>query len=431
MSASPPPAATTGSAAATGAAAEDATAAAPRGRTAPPSAKGAGALLVVGFVLMSLNTRVAFGQVGPLAPVAGFSQATVSLLGLLPPLCMGAFAPLAGAVRRRLGEERGLWWAALVVVAGAVLRMCGMGGLFAGTVVVSAATAVVNVLIPVLVRTRFPRERVGTMMGVYALAMGTGSALVAALVVPVARATGSWQPAIGLAVVPAVLAAAGMTAPARDRPRPARPATPAVTGTRHSERPHVARTAVAWSLTAFFGVQTLAFYTTLAWLPSILVRSGVASGAAGSGQALLICGVAVGGFVAPVLAAKRADQRPHILGTALACAAGFTGLLLAPAGSWTVWVAVLGMGLGAGQALPGVLYSHRGTDRDHVTALSTMAQTCGFLLAATGPVLAAVLHGATGGWTAPLTALVVLLCGCAVAGMRAGHDPVRPGLVRR
>jgi CP family cyanate transporter-like MFS transporter len=418
VSASPPPA---------GTAAEDAAIAAFGERTAPTSAKGAGALLVVGFVLMSLNTRVAFGQVGPLAPVAGFSQATVSLLGLLPPLCMGAFAPLAGVVRRRLGEERGLWWAALVVVAGAALRMCGMGGLFAGTVVVSAATAVVNVLIPVLVRTRFPRERVGTMMGVYALAMGTGSALVAALVVPVARATGSWQPAIGLAVVPAVLAAAGMTAPTRDRPRPARPATPA---TGHSERPHVARTAVAWSLTAFFGIQTLAFYTTLAWLPSILVRSGVASGAAGSGQALLICGVAVGGFAAPVLAAQRADQRPHILGTALACAAGLTGLLLAPTGSWTVWVAVLGMGLGAGQALPGVLYSHRGTDRDHVTALSTMAQTCGFLLAATGPVLAAALHGATGGWTAPLTALVVLLCGCAVAGMRAGHDPAGPSPVR-
>ncbi|MYS42102.1 MFS transporter, partial [Streptomyces sp. SID5998] len=92
---------------------------------------GGGALLVVGFVLLSLNTRVAFGQIGPLAPVAGFSPATVSLLGLLPPLCMGAFAPLAAVVRRRLGEERGLWWASLVLVAGAVLRMAGLPGLFA------------------------------------------------------------------------------------------------------------------------------------------------------------------------------------------------------------------------------------------------------------------------------------------------------------
>ncbi|EDX21435.1 MFS transporter [Streptomyces sp. Mg1] len=288
-----------------------ATAAAPGRRSAPPAA-GAGALLVVGFVLMSLNTRVAFGQIGPLAPVAGFSPATVSLLGLLPPLCMGAFAPLAAVVRRRLGEERGLWWASLVLVAGAVLRMLSMPGLFAGTVVVSAATAVVNVLIPVLVRKRFPRERVGAMMGLYALSMGAGSALVAAMVVPVAQAAGSWQPAIGLAIVPAVLAAAGLTPQLRHRP--ARPA-PVAAGTERAGRPHVARTGLAWSLTAFFGVQTLAFYTTLAWLPSILVQAGLDRGAAGTGQALLICGVAAGGFAAPILAAKRTDQRPHILAT--------------------------------------------------------------------------------------------------------------------
>ena len=396
-----------------------ATAAVPRDRTAPP-APGAGVLLVVGFVLMSLNTRVAFGQIGPLAPVAHFSPATVSLLGLLPPLCMGAFAPLAAVARRRFGEERGLWWASLVLVAGAVLRMLGMPGLFAGTVVVSAATAVVNVLIPVLVRKRFPRERVGTMMGLYALSMGAGSALVAAMVVPVAQAAGTWQPAIALAVIPAVFAAAGMTPQLRHRaPQPAA----AADAEERSRRPHVARTAVAWSLTAFFGIQTLAFYTTLAWLPSILVQAGLGRSTAGTGQALLICGVAVGGFAAPVLAAKRTDQRPHILATILVCAAGFTGLLVAPAGTSMLWIAVLGIGLGAGQALPGVLYAHRGDDPDHVTALSTMTQTCGFLLAATGPVLAAALHTATGTWTTPLTALTGALLVCAVASMRAGHDP--------
>ncbi|MDQ0383195.1 CP family cyanate transporter-like MFS transporter [Streptomyces sp. DSM 42143] len=405
MSVSPPPAAT---------------AAIPRDRTAPPPT--AGVLLVVGFVLVSLNTRVSFGQIGPLAPVAGFSPAIVSLLGLLPPLCMGAFAPLAAVIRRLLGEERGLWWASVVLVAGAVLRMLGLPGLLAGTVVVSAATAVVNVLIPVLVRKRFPRERVGTMMGVYALAMGAGSALVAAVVAPVAQATGNWQAAIGLAVIPAVLAAAGMTPQLPHRP-PLAVAETSYSGTEPTGRPHVARTALAWSLTAFFGIQTLAFYTTLAWLPSVLVQAGLSRGAAGAGQALLICGVAAGGFIAPVLAARRADQRPHILATILVCAIGFTGLLLAPAGTSMVWVVILGIGLGSGQALPGVLYSHRGHDHDHVAALSTMAQTCGFLLAATGPVLAAALHTATGTWTAPLTGLTAALLVCAATSLRAGHDP--------
>ncbi|MEU1661558.1 hypothetical protein ABZ527_36540 [Streptomyces griseofuscus] len=51
-----------------------------------------------------------------------------------------------------------------------------------------------------------------------------------------------------------------------------------------------------------------------------------------------------------------------------------------------------------------------------MASLSTEAQTCGFLLAA-------ALHAATGSWTAPLTALIPALLVCAVAGMRAGHDP--------
>ncbi|WP_125211602.1 hypothetical protein [Streptomyces griseofuscus] len=80
-----------------------------------------------------------------------------------------------------------------------------------------------------------------------------------------------------------------------------------------------------------------------------------------------------------------------------------------------LWATVLGIGLGAGQALPGVLHAHRGKDHDHVTALSTMAQTCGFLLAATGPVLTAALHTATGTWTTPLATLTAALLVCAAA----------------
>ncbi|MGV9271507.1 MFS transporter [Kitasatospora sp. NPDC003701] len=395
--------------------------------TAPPAPAGtarptpaAGVLLVVGFVLLSLNTRVAFGQIGPLAPVAHFGSATVTVLGLLPPLCMGLFAPLAPLVRRRLGEERGLLWAGVVLVAGAILRVLGMPGLYAGTVVVSLATAVVNVLVPVFVRARFSHRHVGTMMGVYALSMGVGSAIVAALVAPIAQASGgSWQLAVGIAVVPAVLAAAGIAPQARvHRPRPATPAAEAT-----APRPHVARTGLAWSLTAFFGIQTLAFYTALAWLPSVLIASGTSRTAAGTCQAVLILGVAAGGFLAPVLAAPRRDQRPHILGTALISAAGFTGLLLAPTGLPALWAVVLGIGLGAGQALPGVLYARRGTDHDHVAALSTMAQTCGYLIAATGPALAAGLHGATGSWTAPLAAVTAALLLGAALSRRAGHDP--------
>ncbi|MFE6051394.1 MFS transporter [Kitasatospora sp. NPDC056446] len=384
------------------------------------TAPAAGALLVLGFVLLSLNSRVAFGQVGPLAPVAGWGPGTVTVLALLPALCMGLFAPLGGLARRRLGEERGLFHASVLLVVGTLLRPLGLPGLYAGTALVAVAVAVVNVLIPVWVRARFAPRRIGTMMGVYALSMGVGSAVVAALVAPVAQAW-SWPAAIALAILPAVLAVAGMAPQLRVERRMPVP-TAATAGPAATARRPVGRTALAWSLTAFFGIQTLVFYTTLAWLPTLLVDAGLSRTAAGTDQAVLILGLAVGGFLVPVLAAARSDQRPHILAVAAVCALGLTGLLLAPAGGAPVWAAVLGIGMGGGQALAGVLYARRGTDQDHVAALSTMAQTWGYLLAATGPALASALHAATGSWTAPLLALIGLLLAGSVLSMRAGHD---------
>lgn len=392
---------------------------------AATSRAGVGAsmmLLVAGFVLISANTRVAFGQIGPLAPVAGFDAATVTVLGLIPPLVMGLFAPLAVVARRRLGEERALFAAGAVLLVGALVRMAGMPGLIAGTVIVSLATAVVNVLVPVFVRKRFAPERTGVMMGVYAMSMGAGSAVIAALMIPVWRASGeSWPPAIGLAVIPALLALVGTVPQLRHASRPGTHAGATAHG-----RPKVLRTWTAWSSTIFFGIQTLLFYATLAWLPSILVAAGLADGSAGNMQALFIVGVAGGGLVAPILAAASADQRPHILAIVAVCAAGFAGLLIAPDSVPVVWALILGIGLGAGQAVAGVLYARRGRTPDHVAALSTVAQTGGYLIAATGPILASILHDATGSWTAPVTAFLVLLAVNAVASMRAGHDP-KPG----
>ncbi|MES9589167.1 MFS transporter [Streptomyces sp. NPDC094045] len=420
----------------------------------------AAVMLVVGFVLLSLNTRVAFGQLGPLAPVAGFGTGTLTLLGLLPPLCMGLFAPLAATARRRLGEERGLFWASALLLAGAVVRILGLPGLFIGTVLVSIATAVVNVLIPVFVRSRFEPRRVGVMMGVYALSMGVGSALVAALMVPVWEASGhSWRTAIGLAAVPAALAALGIAPQLRHagrgagrgaEPGAARTGVPGGAGAVGTGVPRSAGTragdtraraggagvgkggdrsgrtgrldGLAWSLIAFFGLQTLLFYTTLAWLPAILVDAGVAKGTAGGMQSLFILGVAIGGFLTPVLAAARTDQRPHLFGVLLVCALGYAGLLVAPASAPALWAVVLGAGLGGGQAVAGVLYVKRGRDHDHVAALSTVAQTGGYLIAAAGPVTASVLHAVTGTWTAPLFAFVGVLLLSTVASLRAGHD---------
>lgn len=379
-----------------------------------------GILLVCGFVAVSLNTRVSFGQVGPLAPVAHFGSTAVTVLGVLPPLLMGLCAPLAPMVRRRLGDERGLLMASLILLGGSLIRPLGMTGLMVGTAVVAGATALVNVLVPVLVHTRFPAARTGVMMGVYAVCMGTGSAVIAALMVPVTHATGSWHAAIAVAIVPAAVAAIAIAPQGRVRP----PATAHGPQATHSHRVH--RTPVAWSLLCFFGIQTLLFYAVLSWLPSIMVADGTSAGLAGVAQSVFIVGVGVGGFIAPALAGRRADHRPHILATIAVCAVGVLGVLLVHGPTSIACALVLGAGLGGGQSLPGVLYAHRGKSPERIAALSTFAQTGGYLLACLGPVGMAALHSATGSWTLPLIALLALLAVNALCGVRSGHDGPGP-----
>jgi CP family cyanate transporter-like MFS transporter len=61
-----------------------------------------------------------------------------------------------------------------------------------------------------------------------------------------------------------------------------------------------------------------------------------------------------------------------------------------------------------------------------VTALSAVAQSCGYVLAAAGPLLIGVLRQSSGGWTVPLLAGLAFCLVQAVAGLFAA----RPHLAR-
>lgn len=80
--------------------------------------------------------------------------------------------------------------------------------------------------------------------------------------------------------------------------------------------------------------------------------------------------------------------------------------------------------MGSGQGIPGVLYAKRTADRHNMTQLSGMVQTFGYLIAATGPVIAAALHGCSGGWTWPLGFVIALLFLNGFIGLRGGRDHV-------
>ena len=208
------------------------------------------------------------------------------------------------------------------------------------------------------------------------MSLALSGTIAAALSVPLAHALGSWPAALAVWAVPAALAAALWTVPAaRARVRPVE---------EHPLRPW--RLPIGWWLGLFFGIQSAAFYATLAWLPSMLQARGF--GEREAGLLLALCsGVSfVPAFVLPVLAARGRDQRGLLAAAVAVPVAGWAGMAAAP-GAAVAWVALIGAGQGAALGLALILPGLRAGDPRLVGPLMGMAQCIGYTMAACGPWL--------------------------------------------
>ena len=148
-------------------------------------------LLVVGITLLSLNQRPALVAVGPVTEQirhdTGLSASATSLLTTLPLICLGVFAALAPAFARTFGLDRAIGAALITLALGIVVRVIPtVTALFVGSVVAGIGIAVMNVLVPALVKRDFS-DRIGLMTAVYTLMLNGGAGLAAAFTIPVSH----------------------------------------------------------------------------------------------------------------------------------------------------------------------------------------------------------------------------------------------------
>lgn len=381
------------------------------------------ALLLAGILLIAITMRAPLTVVGPLLGVISrqfrLSGSEAGLLNALPLLAFAAFSPLAPRLARRTGTERALLLAITILAAGVVLRsLPWTAALFGGTLALGAAIAVANTLLPALVKQHFP-GRQGTLTGVYVATMGLGAAVASGVAVPLAGTVpGGWQTALGCWAVLTVPAAA-MWLP--QLPRAGRGSEPASAGagTRPAARMPW-RSALAWQVTVFMGLQSLGFYVMVGWLPSLLRSHGASAHAGGWMLSLYQVVNLVVSLTVPLLIDRMAGQRALACAAALCSVAGYLGLLVAP-GPAVIWVIVAGVGTGCCFVLALSFMALRAPGPGQTAALSAMAQSVGYLLAAGGPVAFGFLHDVSGSWTPSLLMLLATALVLAVAGLGAGR----------
>jgi MFS transporter, CP family, cyanate transporter len=378
------------------------------------------ALLVIGVTALGFNLRGAITSLPPVYPELesklGLSTATVSLLAATPVICFGVVSAFAAWLSRRLGEERILLIAAVVLTFGLLLRgLLPSAMLFPGTILASSAIAVMNVLLSSLVKRRWP-ERAGLLIGIYLTALSAGAVTGSLLSVPLYNASGgSVRVTLGWLAGPAALAVLLWLPQARYR-----------TQEGPSRRVAVYKHALAWQVTAFMGLQSLLYYAALSWLPTIFRDRGATPAEAGNLLALMGLGNFATSLLVPVLAHRLHGQRVLAVPAVCGLAVGIAGSLYAPLDTAALWVLILGVSQGAALALAIFFTMARAPDPVSAASLSALAQAVGYLVASAGPLELGLLHSATGGWNLPVAVLLILAGFEVVAGLLAGRPRVLP-----
>jgi CP family cyanate transporter-like MFS transporter len=384
-------------------------------------------LVVVSIVLAALNLRPAITSLGALLEEVrdglGMSGSVAGLLTSVPPLCFAAFGVMAPRLARRFGPSAVVCAGMVAIAAGLLIRpyVGGTAGFLAGSALALMGIAVSNVLMPVIVKRWFP-DRVGSMTGLYSMALALGTAAAAAVTVPMAEALGgSWRSGLAVWAAPAAAAVLPWTALARHRETPAdRPSRARET---EQARPalRISRSRTAWALAVFFGLQATAAYITMGWMAQIFRDAGVSAGTAGL---LLAVTMAMGvplAFVIPRVATRLPKQGPIVIALGACGLAGYAGLYLAPAGGAWAWALLLGVS-NCAFPLALTMVGMRARTGAGVAQLSAFAQSAGYLISIPGPLLVGVLYQHSGGWGLPIALMAGLMVPQMAVGVLAGRD---------
>ncbi|MER5980832.1 CynX/NimT family MFS transporter [Streptomyces sp. NPDC001857] len=388
-------------------------------------------LVVVGIVLAALNLRPAITSLGALLEEVrddlGMSGSVAGLLTSVPPLCFAVFGLAAPRLARRFGPGAVVCAGMAAIGAGLLIRPWagGTAGFLAASALALMGIAVSNVLMPAIVKRWFP-DRVGSMTGLYSMALALGTATAAAATVPVTEALGGdWRS--GLAVWAALAAAAVLPwlALTRERGEATAARTEAATGGAAGGGAagglRMTRSRTAWALAVFFGLQATAAYITMGWMAQIFRDAGVAAGTAGL---LLAVTMAMGvplAFVIPRVATRLPHQGPIVIALGLCGLAGYAGLYVAPAGGAWAWALLLGVS-NCAFPLALTMVGMRARTGAGVAQLSAFAQSTGYLISIPGPLLIGVLYQHSGGWGLPLALMAALMVPQMAVGVLAGRD---------
>ncbi|MEG0298687.1 MAG: MFS transporter [Aurantimicrobium sp.] len=376
-----------------------------------PSANAPRALLAgrvlafAGIVLVAFSMRAAVAGLSPLIPEISktyeLNTAAIALLGAIAPLSFAAGGIFTPRIEKRIGIERTLILALVLMITGHIVRAISVNWqtLALGTLAALVGMGFANVAMPPAVRKYFP-DKVSTMTAIYMSVMSISAFLPALIAVPVAEVV-TWRGSLLqwaffaiIALIPWILE---FRSHRKDTSYDAPESSPQV------QKIHPWRSPTAWSVGLVLAVSSITGYAMYAWMPVILIDIAGVTPAQSGALLALFAGIGLPlAFVTPGLA-KRMGKHVHWLVTisSVFFLVGYLGLLFAPEH--------LIVGTGCLEfPLALTLVNLRTANVRSSMALSGFAQIVAYLSAAMAPPLMGILYSSTNSWTVVLTTLLVV-----------------------
>lgn len=362
--------------------------------------------LIPGIVMIGIALRAPF-TVLPivLTDIAEGLQVPVSSLGLLTslPLIMFALCSVfAPRLAQKMSLEKLFALVLLVLTLGSLIRVFNLPLLYTGTIILGAAIAVLNVLLPSLIQANHP-HRIGFLTTLYITSMGLSITILSALAVPIVQMS-SWRGLIWVSTLicfvillvwlPNVKYSHRLASKQQGK----------------QEQGALLKNPRVWALILFGGLQSLLFYTSMTWLPTLGQQAGLSTDTTGLLAAIFSLISLPFSMTIPSLTA-RLKARQRLVMISLVSAAGLIGItmLLIRTNSFAYWLILnllIGMSVSALFPYLMVTFSLKTSTPAQTAQLSGLAQTGGYILAAFGPSLFGYSFDLFHSWT---PAILILL----------------------
>lgn len=335
---------------------------------------------------------------GPITCIGAVADEIISVLGIgypaygflsaLPIACFGLFCAAAPAMSRRFGLSRTLWISLALILLGALLRLIeNYPVMLAATALIGIGIALLNVIMPVLLRDYFPNNT-ALVMGVFTGFIGFSGSIGAYFSVPLLQMSHSLYAPLGLWVVMGAIALLSWAFV------PRRKAITLAGGQFHAS---LLKKPLTWAIIFVMGMQSLTIYTTVAWLPTILSTLGFSASTAGLGSAVFLLVSAPASILTAVFIRAVGGERTASAIMTVSFALGI--MLWFGAGFWSFLGCVLaGIPQGITFSLAMILMSQKTKNLSELLVISSLAQGVGYVLAGFGPFICGLLYKGDGVW---------------------------------